>query len=129
MHLVREGLREDVLVRAIRDEVTRFLDTVVGDTEAEARRKARREYIVRALEDVPEHRRRLEESGTDDPEMTDLQVREILNTMLARLEPPTIEQELERVRLRGGWLQRRDALLSDEVLKTWLDKRASATPG
>lgn len=126
---MREGLREDVLVRAIRDEVTRFLDTVVGDTEAEARRKARREYIVRALEDVPEHRRRLEESGTDDPEMTDLQVREILNTMLARLEPPTIEQELERVRLRGGWLQRRDALLSDEVLKTWLDKRASATPG
>lgn len=125
--LVKSGLREDVLVMALRDELTRQLKGQSDTDRANERRQATREIILRNAEDPDTIAKFRAHVAQDNPEYlvpTDAQVAEQFRSMANKLLPIPLEGELDLWARLDRWTERANSLISDETIAEWLDKYA-----
>lgn len=123
--VVRFGLREDVLVRGLRDEITRQMRSFADMEQGHERRAETKANLERRAADPDFIARFREEMATKDPTiaaMSDQQIAENFLSMAERLAPVPLERELDLWATVDRWVSRADDLISDAVIDQWLDR-------
>ena len=125
-HLVRSGLREDLIVRALRDELTADLQKVANTEVGDTRREELRAEIQHAA-DSPEAIARFRASlSKKDPEvasLTDEQVSDRLRHLAeGDLMNPTSANEAQKRWARVARWQEDIEAVSDQMLELWRDR-------
>jgi hypothetical protein len=121
--LVQSGLREDVLVRALRDELTMRLREFTEVDDANRRREDLRRDLERRVSDPSELARFRETIASSDPGRAALSDDELvaeIRRLADRLAPIPIEGELRAWADHDQWVESIDAVLSDEAIDKWL---------
>lgn len=127
MSLVRSGVREDFLVRAVRDELTtnrqEFADTEGASTRREEMR-ARIERDASSPEAVAAFRAALSRSDPEAASLTDADISERLRRMAGSelLGPMSPRAEQEAWARVARWNDQVAARLSDRALAVWFDR-------
>ena len=125
LDLVASGVREDVLVRALRNELTRQAHQFADGEGANARRKETRERFDRAADDPAMLADLRERMAKLDPEValwSDDQVAENVKSLAQLLGPIPPEVQMVSWLAAFRWEQQVAALVSDAALAEWLDR-------
>ena len=124
--LVRSGLREDVLVRALRDDLTARLREFTEVEDANRRREELRQNLEQRASDPVEVARFREAMAESDPEraaaLTDDELAAEIRRLGERLSPIPIEGELRAWAEHDQWIESIEAVLSDEAINKWLQQ-------
>lgn len=127
LEVVRLGLREDVLVRGLRDEITRQLRSFADMEEGSERRAKTKAKLERRAADPDFIARFRAEMARKDPTvaaMSDQQIAETFLNMAERLAPVPLERELDLWATVDRWVGRADDVISDAVIDLWIDRFA-----
>ena len=123
--LVQSGLREDVLVRALRDDLTIRLREFTEVDDTNRRREDMRRDLERRASNPSEVARFRETMAESDPEraasLSDDELAAEIRTLGDRLTPIPIEGELRAWADHDQWVESIEAVLSDEAINTWLE--------
>lgn len=125
--LVRAGMREDFLVRALRDEVTARVQGFARTEEANTRREELRAGLERTASDpdaIASFRAHLAETDPDATGLDDEEVTARLQDLASTMRPMATSDEQEAWNRARWWQDTVSRLISDTALATWLDKRA-----
>jgi hypothetical protein len=102
--LVNAGLREDFLVRSLRDELRRQLRTFVPDEASAWRRQQTKEHLERSAENLS---------------VVDTELAERLRRMACKFSPVPLEEERDAWLDMDRWDERAEGLLSNIVIEEW----------
>jgi hypothetical protein len=125
VELVDSGIREDVLIGGLRDDVSRRLRSMAGTERTGSNRSATRADLERWAQDsdkIARFRARMARSDPSYASRSDDEVAKDLREMADRIEPVPLEQELVLWAVADRWNDRVALLISDEALGEWLDQ-------
>ena len=117
--LVRAGLREDFLIKAVLDAVSETLRTLIDASTANKSRSEMRLKLQKHL-DHPEIFREFMER--DDPTVTSLsdeEIRERIQNLIGKLGPVQLDEEASHLGLLDRWETTREALIPAGVIDQW----------
>jgi hypothetical protein len=130
-HLVRMGMNESFLVRALSNELSRWREHFASKTgEGDRNREALRKRILSTADDperVAEYRREQVEMGDrkaaqmSDEEFAEEMRRSANDEML---QPTTAEQAVRHWAEKGEWEARRSEFVSENLIEQWGLRRA-----
>jgi hypothetical protein len=130
LKLTHFGLREDLLVRALRDELTRRLEAQVSTTHTNNRRKqigTGLESWVGDPKNIAEFRI---EVGKTSPEyllLNDEEIAERILEMVNTLPPLQVEDELDALCRIDRWTTIANESISDTTIEQWYDQYSKRT--
>jgi hypothetical protein len=130
--LVLTGLREDVLVRAVRNELERELAEQADMSGTNDRRASTKETLERRAADSDFLERFQVDNAGRDPTLANLtaeQMAEHLRDMADRLQPPPIEVTVDSWGRLQRWQERTATYVSDKTLARWVELRALRVTG
>lgn len=122
--LVASGLREDFLVRALRDELTARCQGLARTEEGDTRVEELRTSIERGAKDpvrIADFRARLAARDPEAARMTDAEVADRLRSLASHLQPISHESAKDRWASVERWATHAEAV-SDAVIAEWWDK-------
>jgi hypothetical protein len=114
------GLREDVLVRGVRDDIAAQLGSLADFGRGQQRRDAIKEHLEGFAGDPGEFRNFLAQANPLAAYLSDDEIEEDRLRMLSRFDPDP-DGELRRLAQRDRWAVVVQGSLSDEELSVWLD--------
>ncbi|MDQ6879254.1 MAG: hypothetical protein M3082_16485 [Candidatus Dormibacteraeota bacterium] len=130
--LVLSGVREDFLVRALRNELTAHMQTYAQTEATKDKRDARREEIEQHARDpefIAAFRERMAKRDPEDAKLSDQAIAGRLRDMARRVGKPMFREEEERAWASSArWIER-SKVVSDEVLEKWADRYAQRVIG
>jgi hypothetical protein len=115
--LVASGMRESFLVRALRDEVTRYFDSMADFGGPAALRRAEQYERFQRMLDDPAERAEVRERLPGAPESDEELVAHI-NRMLHLFAPFDADQASERLANQAAWVTLSEAV-SEAVIDDW----------
>lgn len=121
--LVESGVREDFLIRALRDDLTVHLQEFAQTEAADTRREKTRAQLESDAADpqrIADFRARLAGTDPDAANATDEELAEQLRGLAASLAPISREQRQKAWAQITRWNRRTEAL-SDHALATWAE--------
>ena len=124
---VEFGIREDVLVYGLRDEITRQLKSFANSEQGNERRakmKANLEHSAADSDFIAQFRKNMARQDPSVASMTDQQISDILLSMAERMAPIPIERELELWTSVDRWVSRTKEMISDVIIDEWFEKFA-----
>jgi hypothetical protein len=122
--LVESGVVEVFLVRALRDEIDRFVTSLADVGQGDETRRQMRDRMT-VLADDPEflarHRSGLRASGMAEADLSDEELAQKFREAAANpmLDPVDADGATQRWVTRDGWRRLRDEHLAEEVLERW----------
>lgn len=122
--LVAFGLREDFLVRALRDELTARCQELARTEEGDTRVEELRASIERGASDperIADFRARLAARDPEAGQMTDAEVADRLRSLASRLQPISHDSAKDRWSRVTRWTHRAEAV-SDAAIAGWWDR-------
>jgi len=130
--LVLSGVREDFLVRALRNELTAHMQTYAQTEATKDKREARQEEMEQHARDPKFIAVFREGMAKRDPEAAKLSDQAIAGRLrdMARWagKPMSREEEEKAWASSARWIER-SKVVSDEVLEKWLDRYAQGVIG
>jgi hypothetical protein len=125
MELTGSGLREDVLIRALRDELTRGIGNFVYTEEANSRRERTRENLEEwstQADMIATYRGELAKYDSSASSSSDEEIAADLRSLAERFGPVPLETELGSWLRLDRWNERATRWLSDGTIDDWFDR-------
>jgi hypothetical protein len=131
MQLVQSGVREDFLVRALRDELTTNCQMLANTEAGNTKREELRDSLERRATDpefIAVFRARLAAKDPSAALLTDDEVGARLRNMASMTEPMSKADEQEAWNRAARWNEQAEAL-SDRVIALWKERYAFRVTG
>lgn len=125
--IVNMGVREDVLISGLRDDLSRRLRDMTATERADAKRAETRADLEAWAEDtekIDRFRTRMAQSDPSYASRSDDEIAQDFRRMASRLEPVPPEQELALWAMSDHWDARVRSMISDDALSEWLTLHA-----
>lgn len=123
MDLIDSGLREDLLVRAVRDELTHVLQEYARTEDADTRREETRSHIEQTASNPEQIAAFRDSLARVDPEASSMSDDEIAGRLremaMSDLMQPTTQAQMQAALDRLARWRTRSEVVSDLVLADW----------